>query len=67
MTKAEILKDVSTSHLKERDFFDTSVFYYLCGLYPDLSIRRCVEIVEHLRDEIIARQKEERVKDGTQV
>lgn len=67
MTKAEILKDVSTSHLKERVFFDTSVFYYLSGRYPDLSICRCVEIVEHLRNEIIARQKEEQGKDGTQV
>lgn len=62
MTKAKILNDVMLHFekfdFKEDDSFDTRIFYYLCGRYPDLSIRRCVEIVEHMRKELMAQRKE---------
>lgn len=53
MTKSEVLNDltlrINEGELKEDDFFDASVFFYLSGRYPNLSIHRCVEVVEHFR------------------
>lgn len=57
MTKMEILKNLrlllEEGELKEDDFFDASVFFYLSGRYPDLSIYRCVEVVQHIRKDIL--------------
>lgn len=59
MTKIEILNDlrscIKECSLKEDDFFDSAVFYYLAGLYPDLSILRCVQLVDQFRVEILMR------------
>lgn len=35
--------------LKEDDYFDASVFYYLSGRFPDLTISQCVDVVNCLR------------------
>lgn len=51
MKMAEILRDLFESHLKEEDFFSTSVFYYLAGRFPDLTINECVDIVDQARKE----------------
>lgn len=57
MTKMEILNDlrscIKEGSLKEDDFFETVVFYYLAGRYPDLSLCRCVQLVDQLRAEIL--------------
>ena len=42
---------VSETHLKEDDYFDASVFYYLSGRFPDLTINQCINIVDRLRKE----------------
>ncbi|MEZ3435702.1 MAG: hypothetical protein K1W34_14000 [Lachnospiraceae bacterium] len=50
----KIAKDVfEKSHLCEKDYFETSVFFYLSGRYPDLTIKQAVDVVELLRDEMI--------------
>lgn len=51
MKMNEILRDLFESHLKEEDFFSTSVFYYLAGRFPDLTINECVDIVDQARKE----------------
>lgn len=35
--------------LKEDDYFDASVFYYLSGRFFDLTISQCVDVVNCLR------------------
>jgi hypothetical protein len=52
MNISEIVKViVSETHLKEDDYFDTSVFYYLSGRFPGLTISQCTNIVNCLRKE----------------
>lgn len=50
------LKEVlrRAKHMKEDDYFSSSVFYYLAGYYPDMRLGDCSEIISEIRDEIIA-------------
>lgn len=41
------------SNLKEDDYFDTTIFYYLAGRFPDLTIKECMEVVDLLRQNFI--------------
>ncbi len=43
-------KIIFESHLKENDYFDTNVFYYMAGRFPDLTISQCADIVNRLRE-----------------
>ncbi len=53
MNISEIAKEILESHLKEDDYFDTTIFYYLSGRFPDLTIKQCTDIVDYLRKKII--------------
>lgn len=49
----EIVKTVYDSHLKEDDYFDSAIFFYLAGRFPDLTIKQCTEVVEQIRDNLL--------------
>lgn len=54
MKTDEIIKILhGESDLKPDDYFDTSVFYYLAGRFPDLTIRQCTEIIGKIREDVI--------------
>lgn len=61
MTKIEILNYlrscIKEGSLREDDFLDSAVFYRLAGRFPDLSISRCVHVVEQLRTEIFKKRE----------
>lgn len=39
--------------LKKEDFFSTSVFYYLSGCFPNLSMNICCCAVSKVREKLI--------------
>lgn len=50
----KIAEDVfKNSHLHKDDYFETSVFFYLSGKYPDLTIRQTVDVVKLLWDKTL--------------
>ncbi len=58
MRKEEIKKmllDNEKTKLKEDDFFDSSVFYYMAGYFPSMSISKCVDIVTEIRRDILGK------------
>lgn len=51
--KHEIIEALESSDLKEEDYFDSSVFYYLSGRFPDLTISQCTDIVDIIRQKFM--------------
>ncbi len=51
MNRYKIVKDIFESHLKKNNYFDASIFYYLAGRFPDLTIKECVDIAEQVQKE----------------
>lgn len=49
----EVIKTLTESGLREEDYFDSPVFYYLAGAFPDLSIGQCVKIVDIMRQKFV--------------
>ncbi len=46
----EIVKIVwNEPSLKEDDYYTTCVFSYMCGRFPDLTIKTCFEVVDQIR------------------
>lgn len=56
--KIEILRAFAETHWREDDFFDSVVFYYLSGRFPDLPISQCVEIVDEVRAKILIKNRQ---------
>lgn len=50
MTNQELIDAIKKSHLKEDDLHSSTVFWYLSGYCPDLTIRQCVDVVKELID-----------------
>lgn len=53
MSKDEIIEIIKKSHLKTGDYFETAIFYYMAGRFPDLTIYECTEIIEEIRRRIV--------------
>lgn len=53
MKRNDIIETLLKSNLKEDDFYNSSVFYYLAGRFPDLTISQCVDIVDTVREKFI--------------
>lgn len=49
---AEVVREVRASFVSEESFFESSIFYYMSGRYPDMAIKDCVYVVNQLRSEI---------------
>ncbi len=45
---------LTVRHLSEDDFYRPTVFYYLAGRFPDLTISQCVDAVGLIRKRIIS-------------
>ncbi len=53
MDKSKILKELlKATHLKEDDYYNSNVFYYLAGRFPELTIAECADIVTDARQEL---------------
>lgn len=50
--------------LKRDDFFSSSVFYFLAGCFPDLSMETCCYAVDEVRDKLIKEMKRKRIGMG---
>lgn len=51
----KILKGLlEKSHLNESDYFNSNVFFYLAGRYPDLTIEQAVHVVELAREKLVS-------------
>ena len=56
----EIIKIVyEESGLIREDYFNTTVFYYLSGRFPDLTIRQCTEIITQIHDKMLEEHEKE--------
>lgn len=53
MSTDEIIEIIKKSHLKTEDYFETTIFYYMAGRFPNLTICECTEIIEEIRNKII--------------
>lgn len=49
----DVINLLEKSHLEKGDYFDSTVFYYLAGAFPDLTIARCAEVVDIMRQRFI--------------
>lgn len=53
MTDREIADCVfETSKLTMEDYFTSSLFYYLAGRFPDLTISRCADVANLIRKSV---------------
>lgn len=50
-------------HLKDEDFFDGNIFYFISGNCPRMSMKRAAELVDIVKKEIIMGQKASFLKD----
>lgn len=42
--------------LRREDFFKGTVFYYLAGCFPNLSMEMCCDAVAEVRDKLLERK-----------
>lgn len=54
MNTNKIAEDIyKKSHLTKNDYFDSNVFYYISGRYPDITIEQAANVVENIRNKIM--------------
>lgn len=58
MKTEEIIKIIEESFLTEDDYFNTKIFYFMAGRFPDLAISHCMDIIEQIREKTIEKIKE---------
>lgn len=49
MDAAEVLKEIKeTTTLDKKSLYNTAIFYYMAGRYPDMTIKDCAELVDQI-------------------
>lgn len=54
MDTNKLVEHLLTSRLIKNDFLTATVFFYLAGRFPDLTIAQCADAVEIIRDRLIS-------------
>lgn len=49
----DVINLLEKSHLEKVDYFNSPVFYYLAGAFPDLTIAQCAEVVDIMRQRFV--------------